>query len=407
MSGPMPRVIRQRGRAGIIAAVCAVLVAAVLVAIAEAPYPTPAPTPLAHDPVPPEHVTWAIPDRCGISAATLRALVGDPDVQKAGEDGSCEWYGGGTGLQELEVNVSAHHAGLDAPGATDDGDSSVAAAIAAFGDAPYKGLTGRPLTGLGDEALLFDGTPSTTPDQGRRDVAEFRTGNVTVSADYFAGTDPRTGKPLTAQRQQAGALRAAADVARALGAPAAPKQAAVVSSRPARVRTPVCSVVPPGLRDRILGGGHQSVRPDNVVAIDPVDPAASIDGASQTSCELSTDGRDLNVVITTSTKPTAARDMRREYLRRYLDARAEPPISRRDDRYFHALSGLGDEAFCAYLQESSLGDAESPARVEVRTGTVLISVAYGAKDDAEPLTREDAVNGAYAVAVAAGNAVHR
>lgn len=99
-----------------------------------------------------------------------------------------------------------------------------------------------------------------------------------------------------------------------------------------------------------------------------------------------------------------------------LDDRAERPVSRRDERWFHPLSGLGDQAFGAYLAESGTRGSgiPSPARVVVRTGTALISVTYGAKqgdgaegDSIPPLTREEAVNGAYAVARSALRAVRR
>lgn len=409
-SPPPLRRVPRPARAAIVVVVCAALVAAVTITLVSVPAPLPAPRTLPHDPVPAERIRWSTPVNCGINAATRKALIPDATLDVAGDEGSCRWYAnvGTSGDLSLKVTITAHHAGPGVPGVTDAGDSSVAAAISALNVAgAYQGATSTPLTGLGDEAIL-----SETPSTGTRSAdVEFRTDNVTVQAEYSTTFNPDSGRPKWVGRLRAGALRAAADVARALGAPAAPTVTAA-PPRASAVHTPAsaCDVVPSGLRDRLLGEDDQNVDPGDQDG-DPYLSGSLLRGDHDQTCDLSTDGRKLTVAIATGTRPTAVRDASREYLRRYLEARAEKPLSGDDDRYFHALSGLGDQAFCAYLEEgSSLPNVESPARVVVRAGPALISVVYSAdttghEDDTEPLTRDDAVDGAYAVAVQAVHAV--
>lgn len=404
-----PRHVPRRARVTIIAVACLALVAAVAITLVSVPDPLPAPRTLPHDPVPADRIRWSVPPDCGISVATRKALVPDANVDEAGDGGSCRWYveQGEVGDRWLKVSITAHHAGPGVPGAADTGNSSVAAAISALPvSGSYQGAKNTPLTGLGDEAILSE-TPST--DAGFGDV-EFRTDNVTVQTEYNIGFVLDKEKVRWAGRLRAGVLRAAADVARSYGAPAAPKAMAAPARAPA-VHTPAsaCDVVPSGLRNRLLGKNDRDAEPGDQDD-DPYFAGSLLRRARDQTCDLDSDSRQLIVAITTSAAPTAARDAGREYLRRYLDARAEKPVAGDDARYFHALSGLGDQAFCAYLAESSsLTGPESPARIVVRVGPALISVAYGAKTDgyADPLTQDEAVDGAYAVAVQAARAVRR
>lgn len=405
---PPPPHVRWRRHVAAVSAIVAVvgaaLVCAVLITLMSVPAPLPVPRTLPRDPVPAERIRWSIPPDCGISAATRKALVPDATVEAAGDGGGCRWYveKAAFGDRSLEVSVTAHHAGPGVPGAADNGDSSTAAAISALSvGGAYQGATNTPLTGLGDEAILSETPSGDSPDA---DV-EFRTGNVTVRAEYGVAFVPVKGRARLTGRLRAGALRAAADVARALGAPAAPKAGAAPARAPA-VHTPAsaCAVVPSDLRDRLLGTEDRDAEPGEDQEDDPYAGGSLLRGARDQTCDLHSDSRKIIVAITTSTAPTATRDAGREYLRRYLDARAEKPIAGTDARYFHALSGLGDQAFCAYLAESSsVNGPESPARVVIRVGPALVSVLYGTVTDdyadADPLTRDEAVDGAYAVAV--------
>lgn len=395
---PRPRPVRRAWRVAIVAVVGAALVAAVLVTFANVPEPLPAPPALAHDPVPAERIHWTIPAGCGVSAATLDALAPHAGIDEAGEGGSCKWTsqrGDRANFLNLDVGVIPLHAGPGVPGATEPGNSSVAAAMKAFDSARDEGHAIRPVTGLGDEAFLYDRDSS----DSRSGQVEFRTDNVIIATGYRAdaGLD---GKLPSAARLRAGALRAATDAARRLGAPAAPKVAAPPTARPA-VRTPPspCTVVPSGLRERLLGDDDPDTAPGDA----DDSGGAPIPGARMEGCDLRTEDRELTVSVITGTAPTAIRDIGREYLRRHLEARAEQPISRTDERYFHALSGLGDQAFAAYLEESDGGaDVRSPARVVARAGPALVAVTYGAVDSGyatEPLPRTEAVDGAYAAAV--------
>ena len=75
------------------------------------------------------------------------------------------------------------------------------------------------------------------------------------------------------------------------------------------------------------------------------------------------------------------------------------------------MPDLGDQAFASYLQEdSSFAGGQNTAVVVARSGTALITVTYGQETTDEtptgtPLTRKEAVNGAYAVAAEAMDAV--
>ena len=368
----------------------------------------PAPHVLAHDPVPPEHDRATIPTNCGVTGQTVSALTPHPRLEKNGDDGDCEWYSEATGKRgdrRLTIRLSIVHAGAGVPNVTSSGNSSTAAAMGSFAPTAESKRPGqRTVTGLGDEAYLFS-------ERGDLLTVAFRAGNVMASAQWEADTYTTRLKkaPASDARMRADAFRAAADVARALGAPAKPALGAAPSPRAVSgLPKSACAAASKELRERLLGDDADSSSGDG----DPLDPSAPDAEQRVRSCTWRADGRELMVAIAAARPSgigTQMSDARREYLRRYLDARAEKPISAHDERYFHALSGLGDQAFCAYVEEADLPGlaARGPARITARVGGALVTVTYGAvpggydDDDAGPLSREDAVNGAYAVAVRA------
>jgi len=412
---PRPPVPRG-GRTAIVGAVGAALVAAVLIALGTAPAVLPQPRVLAHDLVPAERVAWTTPANCGIGDATLRALVPGTAQTSPGDSGICEWPTlDHAQLSELDLTVSVvpRHGDNGVPGsattlgtAPGRGDGSPTAdAMGEFGAIAYAEPTARPVTGLGDEALLVE----TATSDLRSACVRFRTGNVSVGVTYAYNALDEPKDPPSAGRLRTGALRAAAEVARALHVPAAPEVTAPPSARPAPVRAPrsACDVVPSDLRERLFPEDdiQLSAEPGDA---DEGELAKRVRGIREVTCDLHNGGREMEVDITTGTAPSIVRDLGREYRREDLDARAEQPISAADERYVHPLAGLGDQAFAAYLEESTGPHLiRSPARVVVRAGAALISITYGTKDGADtgPLAREEAVGGAYAVAVRAVGAV--
>lgn len=398
-------------RVAIVAAVALVFLAGGVVAVLTlgGDGGLPAPRVLDHDPVPAERHRATLPADCGVTATTLSAITPHPELQRDGTAGECEWYWAATGKhgsRRLTVRLSIVRAGAGVPNARSRGNSSVAAAIDIFSAAAKERGSAHPsaVAGLGDESFTYS---------ERHDMRTvvFRAGNVIANAQYTAEgfTTKLKNRPLSDARKRAGVFRAAADVARALGAPAKPELRRAPSPRAApTLPESACDPASEGLRERLLGDDADS----NSGESDPLNPAAASTGGSARSCTWLGNGREITIAFS-SAKPTGlgapVADARREYLRRYLDARAEKPISAHDERYFHALSGLGDQAFCAYVDESVLPgiSARGAARVSARAGGVLVTVTYGNTsggyddDDAEPLSRTDAVNGAYAVAVRA------
>jgi len=364
--------------------------------------PLPAPRPLGRDPVPAERDFTATPPDCGVTRPAVAALVPGGTLTRDGgvpeADGvTCEWSAlEATG--RLTVTLTLRHAGPGVANATGPGDSSAAAAMSRYAAlAVETRAQARPVAGLGDEAFA-----SRDGGQGREVV--FRTGNLIASAEYVATEiTGRKGRRALEARLQAGASRAAADVARSLGVPAHP-HAAAVRPAPAPVALPdsACGLIPADLRKR-LAGGDAETGPETA---DPLAAGGAVANAATAACFVRGPGRRLTVTLTTGTRTPGlpVPDVDYEYLRRYRDARAEPPVSAHGARYFHALSGLGDRAYEAYVEGSQYpGETVvSPARVVVRThGGVLVTVTYGTVPDtgSDPLTEDDAINGAYAVAL--------
>ena len=404
---------RTRRVAIVAAAAALVVVAGAVVAVVTlGDGDLPAPHVLAHDPVPPEHDRATLPANCGVTAKTLAALTPHARLEKDGEDGDCAWFSEATGKRgdrRLGVRLSIVRAGPGVPNATSAGNSSAAAAMSLFAPTAENKRPGlRTVTGLGDESYMYGERSDTL-------TVVFRVGNVIASAQWEADTYTTKLKkaPASDARMRADAFRVAADVARALGAPARPAPGKKPSPRAVSgLPKSACAAASKDLRTRLLGDDADSSTGNG----DPQDPSAPDAEARVRSCTWRGDDRELTIAIAAARPSgigTLMSDARREYLRRYLDARAEKPISVHDERYFHALSGLGDQAFCAYVEEADLPGiaASGPARITARVGGALVTVTYGATnggyddDDAGPLSREDAVNGAYAVAARAVRAV--
>ena len=364
------------------------LVAGVAVALSVREEPLPAPRTLARDPVPAERIFTVMPANCGISAGTVEAVAPHARIEADGSSGTCRWWSKATSAKPargLSVTLKAERV-TPAP----NGDNSaVAVAIRTFAVAARAAREERAIAGLGDEAFAARGDPART---GARQVV-FRAGNLVVTVAYETeGTAPHATGVADADLRAA-ALRAAKDTAGRLGVRAAPR-----TSDPGEVPDSLslpdsmCALVPADLRERLVGPDPEESSGDG----DPLARSNAITRPATRTCALRSAGRELTIALTggtVSSPALAIPDTDREYLRRYLELRAERPTSAHPPRYFHALAGLGDRAVAAL-------SGTSPARVVAQAGTALVTITYAGipDDDVDPLTRTEAVNGAYAAA---------
>ncbi|MEU8347633.1 hypothetical protein AB0C74_38540 [Spirillospora sp. NPDC048832] len=187
-----------------------------------------------------------------------------------------------------------------------------------------------------------------------------------------------------------GAFAAASEVVAALGGrPAQPAIAGAPNPTPARTVPDLCAAVPKRTLRRL-------VKDDSVTgSTDAGSAALAIKDADTGGCSWRSNGRELAVsaaVVPGSELFDGARLATREYEMRHHDARAEETLSVHDRRYFRAVTGLGDQAFAVHVPEVI------PGEIVFRDGNVVVRVTYEATDERHPLSRKDAVRGAYAAA---------
>lgn len=423
---PAPGTSRPRRPArrtlGIGAGLAAIMLAAGVAAVTSAggsgsePEPIAA-TPLKHDPVPNRRITTHMPRRCGVSEKTIRELTPEGALEHAGESQTCAWSsrtdGGRTRRLEVGFVLDGRSSATGmAPDAT-----PVSSAIKAFGTELDQRGWGAPkvITGLGDAAVA---QYAHSPQGGK---IAFRFTNAVVTVTYM-GRQARDVSDTMIPEKVAldGALTAATDVAAALGAPT--RSTLTISTpkaRPPALAKPgdPCDLVPGKLTDDLLKptgtpspSGERSDAPD-------------LEEISPKMCTWRRHGpRILQVSVEhfpDSTPGAGARQAERAYLKEHVEARGHRPISDHDERYFTALKGPGDQAFASYLEKSApmtfdpMNEGLSPGRVVFRIRNVLVDVKYasagaGHDEDAgeEPLTRNEAVNGAYEVAAHIAEELH-
>lgn len=361
--------------------------------------PTTTATPLAHDPVPTGRIITKQPAKCGVSKATLDALLPKREVRDGGGSTTCRWSSetdDGRRERQLEVEFAIQLT----PGvgtATNAPTTSVSQAIEVFaGVAGQKGT--QPVTGLGDEAAA-------SYDQGtfdRSGTVTFRAGNAVVKVSY-SGED-RGGdrlKQLPRKTALDGALTAAADVAKSLDAPvkATPATTTPRSEPPGISRNVApCDTVPTTMVTELTRPTGTPSSPEENTG----DVGEDDDESKSRTCTWKSYERALTVSVTrfpAGRSGSGTRQAKRKYLEMYQSARAAEPLSKHDTRYFTALTGPGQQAFGSYIEEIA------PGRVVFRDRNVIVDVGYGlpgiaggSTGDEEPLTRDEAVNGAYTAA---------
>lgn len=351
----------------------------------------PAPKTLGRDPVPAEKSITTRPTDCGVTKATVKSLTPGADMDGVG--GNCSWSNySDSADRELDVEYET-----DQP--SPDTTSKVAAAIQTFSQETSDQLSPtdskfQPMTGLGDDAAYRVGADAAG--DGIEAVVVFRTADLVTEVTYKS----LEAKSSTTGKFRDGAFRAAADTAKALGVTANPAVAQATKSAPVTVPDDICGLLPGDLL-KTLGGepdpSTESDDTDEVIDQQALPPGASTVGCSLTSYTESGD-RSMEVHVISTPDASAAPMVARAYLGAYYEARAERPTSA--GRYFQALSGLGDQAFCSYLKGSRghLIFGKDTAELVVRARTALITVTFGGEVSNSKLTRQQTVKGAYAVA---------
>ncbi|TDD69221.1 hypothetical protein E1293_36020 [Actinomadura darangshiensis] len=374
--------------------------------------------PVTADPVPSGPIARGLPENCGVSEATLKAVVPEREMRENGDFGYCEW--------SQRISAESRYLTVELTQLREDGmkqsDATTYGTLAAdwiddaerlqFGVmrgprvkvAPLAAAVEMttPTTRTDEEVLAVkglgeDAVAAHDPSAGA--LVAFRVGN-TVGSISYRGTGPR---PAPQKELMDVALRIASDSARALGMPPRVKPEAVKQEKtPDGGKKPsgACSLVPAAAMEHALGGKPSSK--ELAFATNRVEPpdleppdVGSRQVMQQTGCRWKANGHTMRVVlraIPDTGQDTGVRLATRGYLMMHLNARAEEPLSRKGKKYFTALKGLGQQAFGSYVEGST------PARVLFRRGGVLAEVSYGHPDGSEPSDGKSAVGLAYDIA---------
>lgn len=409
---------------GTVAALAVVLAAGLVVVVrggGREPVRLAAP-PYAADPVPKVSPVGDIPENCGVRAATVRRYA--PDDDGGQDDGECRWYSLNTGKKDCDfcpAGSGDRERVLDV--VISRGDERTVNGASPGGNAlraldPAAALTDahppRTVTGLGGEAM-YRYSPSLMASSTEPEGASlvFRVGAAVVSVAYdgrdFADDGPTSQVPE--KEAKPAVLAAAADVARALHAPAKP---AFTEPRPAgpppirRMPRP-CDLVPDTLVDRLAEG---AVRSRGTLPGAPGGntyrmAADACDWDAKPTCCLGKDTdhrpeRHLSVTVLSAPElrpGLALRMAGRAYLERHYDARDGA-----GGTGFRALRGLGDQAYAVYRDQRVASTGRSGGEVVFRHRNLLVIVTYTASDD-HPLAHEAALTGAYNAAAHARSAL--
>lgn len=403
---------RRLGLAGVLAAVLVLaIVVTVLVTGEDTPSEAVRAAASTADPVPTGPITTAIPQGCGIRDHTLDRLtpegeggeeILDPDRQTCTwETGVIAWSLGGAN-RRLEVDVHKEHE-LAGPAG-----SKVGAAIEDFtrelGQEPgsadgSKAGPVRQLVGLGDEGVTWNHVEVGDPAHSSRyTTILLRSGNVVAKIEY-GGSDygrpgtptgrPRPLGPLSTKVTYAGAVEAAIDVATSMRMPLQDHVRVAQPEPPFAAKAPkACSLIPAATVKR-LGYSGPPETADGYLFGDEEIPSHGCDW---------TGGLDLQVgAVQNSRVRNGQATASRRYLYLYRSARAWKPDDPEDEKYFHALKGIGDEAFI------SSHDTSDSATVVFRVRNVLVEVRCYPTYDSDPRPLDDA----YTAAVEAAKSVRR
>jgi hypothetical protein len=398
------------------------------------------------DPVPKGPMISKIPKACGVAAKTARELVPGSDAggRERGlfantDPGHCRWYALNDGEERrgfvpntpalrkervLYVDIALNEASALAS-AVGSAMESVRTEKTRIGrvDPAATNLPGAPrpvVSGLGEEAWL---RYSPAVDEGA--TAGFRVGNAYVTVQY-TGWDRKGDDPVQRQVPEdaavAGVLKAAAGVAKNIGVqtPSTPSVAPQGSPRAAAqggqtppaagraIRRPPrpCDAVSPETLVKVANGAYRERGGSSQLGGFGL-TSDTCDWSAQTATydsgeDVPDSQRTLEVTIGVATDPQLGAVLAtREYLRMHLNARdSKPDDTLNQQRGFVALGGLGEQAFAAYGKFPQ-GGSQAPGRVVFRLRNVVVQVVYhdGGENDEAPLGKDEAINGAYTVAL--------
>lgn len=346
-----------------------------------------------------------VPDRCGVGTATLHRYVPDADRTDPTSIARtrCQWHSytrheapcpgpcpdGVERFRELNVDFTVWD-----PKASDGAPLSHALAIMNPADPKLvaAGSPERPVGGIGDEALYHyaAGESSGVDPYNGGALLRFRTGATAVRVSYGGSDTPsRTStQPRQVAEKEAKAVvfAIAAEIARALHAPAKPALAAPAPSpAPVHRLARPCDLVSDDLVDRLAKGAVRRF---------PEHMSADTDtyGEAVDACEWSAPERDLRVTVWSESEwrpGIAAAQATRLYLEQHAAARYAAAT-------FHAGRGLGDQAYAAYYGGGKEPD-DGGGEVAFRYRNVVVLVRYTGGEHSAP-DGGTAVNGAYTVA---------
>ncbi|MEV4835317.1 hypothetical protein AB0K05_12390 [Nonomuraea sp. NPDC049486] len=348
--------------------------------------------PLMRDPLP-KPSRWAGPPAsCGVSPETIRELVpgAEPGEQRVRETARfflCSWSTPSSlyGKRRVTLRVSLSEE------QSSDKKPSVSDAMGFFETMQNNHASQwRDVVGLADEAVVGGGT------------VLFRTEAVIAEVEYEVRLWDQELKLIDDEHVLTdGALKVAAGVARALGlevgklsvVTAANQSTGDLLSAP----EDICATVS---EDVLVSTG---VTP---AASMPLTRFAYVEGAAGGSCTWYDTDYTRSVHVAVSAVPdgasaTAERKAARHYLMEYHRAREGAMIldEHRGSLRFHALRGLGDEAFaCAYVdgRRSDRSKVEAYGVVWFRVHNLLVRVEHRAPTG--ELTEESALTAAYKIA---------
>lgn len=392
-----------------------VLAAVLVVALTSGPDARPSAPPHTVRPAVPAYVADPVPkakalskddapEQCGIRAATLRTYApgAEPELGHPSGPGECAWYSDNDGGAPYHERILEVRIGLGKPDTESSADGAALRELDPADPDPVvpelasTGHPARPVTGLGDEAL-YTYAAGLQNGLGLSGGATLlvRAGATVATITYRGRDIPDHGpvRQVPEKQARAAVLAAGADVARALHAPAHPAVASpAVTVPPPRPRTVrPCDLVPAALAGRLAAGATRE-RPSHALLNGRY-------GQVGDSCQWDAEPtghrpeRHLSVTVIAESewrRGMAVAQATRQYLERHDDARATAASG------FHAVRGLGDQAYAAYRGLDTYGD-EGGGEVTFRYRNMVVSVGYvgGAED---PLGAGPAINGAYTVA---------
>jgi len=373
--------------------------------------------PAGPDTLPGGRIIREPPRNCGVSHRTASRLVpgADRDAEKGnvfrrGGPGSCQWYSLDDGKATCDFCVgdfkNERVLNVEITLGKGRGDEAVGAAMGLFDMAEVTQGPSPPKTieGLGEESFARYGADGETGGA----IVKFRPGNAVVTVRY-QGWDADGDRRETIPEKTAvdGALAAAAETARSLGAAADPVVTAVKHpGTPPLQRVPKpCDTVPAATVDRVARGAYR--KRGNAFLL----PTMGLTGASASSCtwEARTSryldegrSRTLTVSLVVMRQRQAgmavyAATRQHEAVHRKLRRGGSPGFD--DFADLTPLTGPGDRAFA--VTKSGPGSDDLVGIVLFQKRNVLVEVAYQGTDEGRPLPAKTLVDSAYTVAVAA------